>query len=79
MFMFCFFCYSCGIDVFGWLDDIYFIVVEDIVIRRVYFCRVLVCCKRFIEIEVKNCGFFYVYCFNGILNGRCNLWYCGID
>lgn len=71
--------HSCGTDAPGWLDGTHPTVAEDIVTRRVYFRRVSVCRKRSIEIEVKNCGSFYVYRFNGTPNGRCNLRYCGTD
>ena len=45
----------------GWLYGAHPTVAEGIVTRRVCFNRFGTCCKERVDIQVKNCGSYYVY------------------
>lgn len=55
---------SCGMYVLGWLNMIYFLVVDGIVEINVCFYWGFDCCYWLVIIKVWNCGGFFVYLLN---------------
>jgi len=68
----------CNTDSTGWLNGGHPTVANGKVTRQVCFHWKSNCCWRSTNIEVINCGSFYVYRFSGTPNG-CNLGYCSSD
>ncbi|XP_078382738.1 uromodulin-like [Oculina patagonica] len=70
----------CGTDAPGWLNGTHPTVAEGKVTRQVCFNWRNNCCTWTINIQVRNCGDFFVYCFNGTPpEHQCHLRYCGTD
>ena len=61
----------------GWLNGAHPTVADGSVTRQACFHWDSNCCWKSINIEVRNCGSFYVYHFSGS-NGCCHR-YCGTD
>jgi len=59
----------------GWLSDGHPKVADGKVLRKVCFHWNSNCCNRHTNIQVRNCGSFYVYYLKG--TPTCNLRYCG--
>ncbi|KAL9961356.1 hypothetical protein ACROYT_G030277 [Oculina patagonica] len=72
--------FRCGTRVTGWLNGGHPTVADGKVTRQVCFHWYSGCCQWSTNIQVKNCGSFYVYYFNGTPdNNRCQFRYCGSD
>ena len=70
--------YSCGTNVPGWLTGGHPTVADGNVTRTVCFNWTSGCCHFSINIQVRNCGAYYVYYFHSTPNnGQCNFSYCG--
>ena len=69
--------YRCGTDWSGWLDGAHPTVEDGKVKRTVCFSDRPSGCKYGIEIDVKNCGSYFIY--NLLSPPGCNSRYCGID
>ena len=70
----------CGTIVPGWLNGGHPTVADGKVIRQVCFHWSSGCCMWSTNIQVRNCGSFYVYHFNGTPNNnQCDFRYCGSD
>ena len=69
--------FRCGTVATGWLNGSHPIVADGQVSRQVCFSFKLGCCWKTTYIQVKNCGPYYVYYFNG--TPGCYLRYCGTD
>lgn len=69
--------YRCNTAATGWLNGGHPTVADGRVTRQVCFHWGSSCCSWSTNIEVRNCGSFYVYYFNG--TPACNLRYCGTD
>ena len=67
----------CNTDATGWLNGIHPTVADGRVTRQVCFHWFSNCCNWSRNIEVRNCGSFYVYYLNG--TPACYLRYCGAD
>ncbi len=67
--------HQCGAGMPGWLDGSHPSVADGVVRRKVCFQFSNDCCRRRTEIDVRNCGKFYVYKLKPppVCNGR----YCG--
>jgi len=70
--------WRCGTATTGWLNGVHPTVADGKVTRQVCFHWFFNCCYRSTNIEVRNCGSFYVYHFSGTPIG-CDFRYCGID
>ena len=71
---------SCGTHAPGWLNGIHPTVNEGQVVRQACFSWRGNCCKWSIDIQVRNCGDFYIYYINKTPpQNPCNLRYCGSD
>ena len=85
--------YRCGTDITGWMNGAHPTVAEGKVTRIVcynyygyygyygyyrYYGYYGYCCYRSNNIEVVNCGQYYVYKLSPP-SGGCNLRYCGSD
>ena len=68
----------CNTNAPGWLTGSHPTVADGKVSRQVCFHWDSNCCKWSTNIEVRNCGSFYVYHFNGT-PVSCYLRYCGRD
>ncbi|XP_078382687.1 uncharacterized protein LOC144665329 isoform X1 [Oculina patagonica] len=72
--------YRCGTHAPGWLNGAHPTVTEGKVTRQVCFNWGNNCCTWTINIQVRNCGDFFVYYFKGTPpEHSCNLRYCGAD
>ncbi len=69
--------YSCGTDAPGWLTEPHPTPEDGVVARTVCFNWAGDTCNWSTEIEVINCGEFYVY--NLPVTPTCALTYCGVD
>ena len=69
--------YRCGTDWSGWLDGAHPTVEDGKVKRTVCFSDRPSGCKYGIEIDIKNCGSYFIY--NLLSPPGCNSRYCGID
>ena len=69
--------YRCGTDWSGWLDGAHPTVEDGKVKRTVCFSDRPSGCKYSIEINVKNCGSYFIY--NLLSLPGCNSRYCGTD
>ncbi|XP_020628523.1 pancreatic secretory granule membrane major glycoprotein GP2-like isoform X1 [Orbicella faveolata] len=69
--------FRCNTNAPGWLNGGHPTVADGKVTRQVCFHWVSKCCWKTTNIEVRNCGSFYVYRFSG--TPTCNLRYCGSD
>ncbi|KAL9961350.1 hypothetical protein ACROYT_G030270 [Oculina patagonica] len=69
--------YRCGTAATGWLNGGHPTVADGKVTRQVCFHYSSNCCYRSTNIQVRNCGSFYIYYFSG--TPGCNLRYCGSD
>ena len=67
----------CDTDATGWLNGRHPTVADGQVTRQVCFHWTSGCCEWSTNIQVRNCGSFYVYYFNG--TPTCALRYCGTD
>jgi len=67
----------CGTLGTGWLNGVHPTVADGKATRQVCFHYWSSCCRWSTNIEVRNCGSFYVYRFSG--TPVCNLRYCGSD
>ena len=67
----------CGTSATGWLNGTHPTVAEGNVTREVCFSWTGNCCWQSTNIQVRNCGSYFVYNINGL--PRCNMAYCGID
>jgi len=65
----------CGTAGSGWLNGVHPTVADGRVTRQACFNWSSNCCWRSTNIEVRNCGSFYVYHFTG--SGGCYHRYCG--
>ncbi|XP_078382719.1 pancreatic secretory granule membrane major glycoprotein GP2-like [Oculina patagonica] len=69
----------CGTHASGWLNATHPTVEEDQVTRPVCFSYAN-CCQWAINIQVRNCGDYFVYRFSGTPPANpCHLRYCGTD
>ena len=66
---------KCGTIVPGWLQGSLPYVKDGKVTRKVCFNRRNDCCRSSVEVEVRNCGGFYVYKLPKA--PYCQLRYCG--
>ena len=69
--------YRCGTNWSGWLDGAHPTVEDGKVKRTVCFSDRPSGCKYSIEIDVKNCGSYFIY--NMLPPPRCDSRYCGTD
>ena len=70
---------SCDTSAPGWLNGGHPTVADGRVTRQVYFSWES-CCHWSTNIQVRNCGSFYVYYLSGTPdNNHCDLRYCGTD
>jgi len=69
--------YRCDTGAAGWFNGGHPTVADGKVTRQVCFHDNSNCCYWSTNIEVRNCGSFYVYRFSG--TPVCNLRYCGSD
>ncbi|CAH3020498.1 unnamed protein product [Porites evermanni] len=71
---------KCSTHATGWLNGTHPSVQEGKVTKKVCFSWGSNCCRWSINIEVLNCGHFFLYHFKGTPpEHRCNLRYCGTD
>ena len=68
---------SCNTHATGWLNGEHPTVAEGKVTRQVCFHWVSNCCHWTTNIQVINCGSFYVYYFSG--TPTCSLRFCSTD
>lgn len=72
--------HRCDTNVPGWLTGGHPTVADGKVTRKVCFNWNSGCCHFSINIQVRNCGAYYVYYFNSTPNnGQCDFRYCGTD
>ena len=69
--------HRCNTYATGWLNGGHPTVADGKVTRQVCFHYFSKCCWQSTNIEVRNCGSFYVYRFSG--TPHCELRYCGTD
>ena len=70
----------CGTHAPGWLNGTHPTVDEGQVTRKACFRYWNDCCVWFIDIQVRNCGDFYIYYINKTPpEHTCHLRYCGFD
>lgn len=70
----------CGTYATGWLNGGHPTVADGKVTRQVCFHYWSQCCQSSTNIEVRNCGPFYVYYLSGTDSASyCQLGYCGTD
>ena len=67
----------CSTHATGWLNGGHPTVADGKVSRQVCFSFISGCCWQTAYIQVRNCGSYYVYYFNGTPN--CSYRYCGTD
>ncbi len=70
---------SCGTHATGWMNGAHPTVAEAKVTRKVCYNYFSNCCQWSNNIEVVNCGEYYVYKLGGNPVHPCNLRYCGSD
>ena len=70
--------YRCNTHAPGWLNGGHPTVADGRVTRQVCFHWGSNCCYHYTNINVRNCGSFYVYYFSGT-GGWCHARYCGTD
>ena len=71
---------KCGTHATGWLNGAHPSVEEGKVTKKVCFSWRRNCCQWSINIEVLNCGGFFLYHFKGTPPEHpCSLRYCGTD
>ena len=68
--------YRCGTEWSGWLDGAHPIVEDGKVKRTVCFSDRSSDCKYRKQIDVKNCGSYFIY---NLISPPCNSRYCGTD
>ena len=68
----------CGTDATGWMNGVHPRVAQGKVTRKVCYHWYDNCCKWSNNMEVVNCGLFYVYKLSRP-SGGCHLRYCGSD
>ena len=68
----------CGTNASGWMNGAHPTVDQGKVTRKVCYNYFGNCCNWSNDIEVVNCGQYYVYKLSRPSNG-CNLRYCGSD
>ena len=72
--------YRCSTHATGWLNGAHPSVEEGKVTKKVCFSWASNCCTWSINIEVLNCGDFFLYHFKGTPPEHpCSLRYCGTD
>ena len=72
--------HSCGTHAPGWLNGTHPTVNEGNVTRKACFTYFGKCCIWSINVQVRNCGDFYVYYINKTPpEHACHLRYCGSD
>jgi len=69
--------HRCDTQATGWLNGGYPTVADGKVTRQVCFSHTPGCCWQTTNIQVRNCGSYYVYYFNG--TPGCSFRYCGTD
>ena len=69
--------WRCGTHATGWLNGGHPTVADGNITRQVCFHWSSNCCHWSTNIQVRNCGSFYVYYFHG--TPACHLRYCGTD
>ena len=70
----------CGTNAPGWLNGAHPTVADGQVTRQACFHYFSNCCVWSINIQVRNCGDYFVYYINRTpLEHTCNLRYCGAD
>jgi len=70
----------CGTNAPGWLNSAHPTVAEGLVSKQVCFNWLSNCCYFSINIQVRNCGSYFVYFINGTPpSNPCYLVYCGTD
>ena len=69
--------YRCGTSASGWMNGAHPTVAQGKVTRKVCFSLGGVCCNWSNNIEVVNCGQYYVYKLSPVPD--CYLSYCGSD
>ena len=67
----------CGTAQTGWMSGALPIVADGEVTRKVCYHWSGKCCRSFNNIQVVNCGQYYVYKLSG--TPTCNMRYCGSD
>ena len=67
----------CGAAFSGWLKGGHPTLTDDEVSSEVCFTRREDCCRKSININVKNCGSYFIYKLREV--PACNLRYCGTD
>ena len=72
--------HKCSTHATGWLKDGHPTAAEGRVSREVCFSYSSDCCYNgAVNIQVRNCGSFYVYFLNGTPSSSCSYRYCGTD
>ena len=69
--------FRCGAALSGWLKDGHPTLANGEVSSAVCFTRGGDCCKKSIDINVKDCGSYFIYKLQKV--PACNLRYCGTD
>ena len=70
----------CGTHAPGWLNGAHPTVADSQVTRQACFHYFSTCCVWSINIQVRNCGDYFVYYINRTpLEHTCHLRYCGAD
>lgn len=69
---------TCGTSRPGWLKGGHPRVADGKVTRKVCFRTARACCELFKYIQVRNCGSYYVYYFDGIVS-VCPEAYCSAE
>ena len=69
--------YRCGAVYSGWLKGGHPTLADGEVLSKVCFTRVGDCCKKSININVKDCGSYFIYKLEKV--SSCDLRYCSTD
>ncbi|XP_078383960.1 uncharacterized protein LOC144666402 isoform X2 [Oculina patagonica] len=69
--------HRCDTDLTGWMEGSHPTVEEGVAARKVCFNGYNNCCYKTVEINVRNCGSFYIYRLKKL--SVCNARYCGSD
>ena len=70
----------CGTHAPGWLNGVHPTVAEGQVTRQACFHYYSNCCEWSMNIQVRNCGKYYIYYINRTPpEHTCHLRYCGVD
>ena len=67
---------KCQSGMSGWLNGTHPLIAGDLVTRTVCFARYRKTCSQKIEIQVRNCGDFFVYYLPNVK--KCTMRYCGM-